>query len=112
MAETTRQEHSKRRHGYWQAHVDACQKSGLTRASYCEQNGINLKTFAYWKHRLKRRNSPVKFIQVGPTHGLSMQSQSRATALKLIIDSRFAVEIAEGFNPATLVKLVEAVRRL
>jgi len=112
MTKPTRQENSRQRREYWQSHIDACQESGMTRTAYCEQKGLNLKTFAYWKHRLKKSINTVKLIQVSSKHGIAMQGHNTSATLKLIVNDRFAVEVSEGFNPTTLVQVVEVVRSL
>ena len=63
MAETRRRTSSKHKQQYWQSHSNAYQESGLTQAVYCKQNKLNLKTFAYWRHRLKSDVTPIKFVQ-------------------------------------------------
>lgn len=37
----------------WQQHIEAWQQGNLTQAQYCEQNGLKLPTFSYWRGRLK-----------------------------------------------------------
>lgn len=38
---------------YWQNHVVSCQKSGLSRRSYCEQNGVDISSLEYGRNKLK-----------------------------------------------------------
>jgi len=72
MAEThqkkTRQENCQ----YWQAHDEGCRSSGLTRQEYCSRHNLNIKTFAYWWHRLKldavKRPSKKKLKPSPPHH--------------------------------------------
>lgn len=42
------------RHKQWLDIIHACNASGLTRKAWCEQNGINIKTFYYWQRQLRR----------------------------------------------------------
>ncbi|MFN2939120.1 IS66 family insertion sequence element accessory protein TnpA [Lachnospiraceae bacterium YH-ros2226] len=42
------------RHKQWLDIIHACNASGLTRTAWCEQNGINIKTFYYWQRQLRR----------------------------------------------------------
>ena len=104
------QEQSKRlinrkKRQYWQAHNEACRKSGLTREAYCEQNHLNLKTFAYWRQRLKKEAVPVRLVQL-PT-----ALQQPPTALRLVVNG-CGIEVADGFNAATLAEVVCVLRRL
>ncbi len=36
---------------YWQKHVEAWQRSGLTQAAYCAEQGIKRKTFYHWRSK-------------------------------------------------------------
>jgi hypothetical protein len=98
MAETNHKKTSQQKRQYWQTHNEACRKSGLTRAAYCEQNHLNLKTFAYWRQRLKREAVPVRLVQV-PT-----AAQSSA-AVRLVVNG-CGIEVADGFNGQTLAEVV------
>lgn len=93
---------------YWQSHIKTWQQSGQTRAVYCDQHGLNLKTFAYWRHRLKSENVPVKLVQIP----VGMTSRPDRTVLRLVLDNRFAIEVTEDFNPATLAGVIKVVQGL
>jgi TetR/AcrR family transcriptional regulator, hemagglutinin/protease regulatory protein len=41
----------------WQQHIAAWQHGDLTQAQYCEQHGLKLPTFCYWRSRLKSANT-------------------------------------------------------
>jgi len=88
--------------------MDAWQESGMTQAAYCQHNDLNLKTFAYWRHRLKNGSRAVKLVQIAAPQANPMHNTSGS--LKLIVDGRFAIEVSDGFNPTTLAQLVKAVR--
>jgi hypothetical protein len=105
MAETNPRKTSEQKRQYWQSHNEACRTSGQTRAAYCEQNHLNLKTFAYWRQRLKKEAVPVRLVQL-PT-GL----QQPPTAVRLVVNG-CSIEVAEGFNAATLAAVVCVLRRL
>lgn len=47
--------------GYWQQHIDAWQRSGLTQKAYCERESVSLARFGYWRRRLAGK-SPKRFI--------------------------------------------------
>jgi len=55
--------------GYWQQHMDAWQASDLTQPVYCQQQGISLAAFGYWRTRLKKNGvsnntNPINFLPV------------------------------------------------
>jgi len=105
MAETKHRKTSEQKRQYWQAHNEAYRKSGQTQEAYCKQNHLNLKTFAYWRHRLKKEAVPVKLVQL-PT-----PVQQPPTALRLVVNG-YGIEVADGFNAATLAEVVCVLRRL
>jgi hypothetical protein len=105
MAETRHRKTSEQKRQYWQAHNEACRKSGLTRTEYCQQHHVNLKTFAYWRHRLKREAVPVRLVQLPPL------VQQSSTAVRLVVNG-CGIEVAEGFNAQTLAEVVCVLRRL
>jgi hypothetical protein len=104
MAETNPRKTSEQKRQSWQSHNEACRTSGQTREVYCEQNHLNLKTFAYWRQRLKKEAVPVRLVQV-PT------AVQPPTAVRIVVNG-CSIEVAEGFNAATLAAVVCVLRRL
>lgn len=41
---------------FWQQHITALIKSGMTRADYCKAYHINYHRFGYWKKKIKDKN--------------------------------------------------------
>jgi hypothetical protein len=105
MTETNHRTTRQQKRQYWQAHDDACRKSGLTRIEYCQQHHLSLKTFAYWRHRIKTEAVPVKLVQ------LSSALQQPTTALRLFVNG-CGIEVSDGFNAQTLSEVVSVLRRL
>ena len=108
MHKDTRQKQIRSRREHWRVHTEAWSQSGQTQAAYCEQHGLNLKTFAYWRRRLKTDNHAVRLVQL-PTRALR---QPEGTTLRVVVDDRFTIEVTDGFNPATLARTVEVLRGL
>jgi len=105
MAETRHRKTSEQKRQYWQSHNEACRTSGQTRAAYCEQHHLNLKTFAYWRQRLKKEAGPVRLVQ------LPAPAQQPSTSLRLVVNG-YGIEVADGFNAETLAEVVCVLRRL
>lgn len=103
---STRKQKSRQRQENWQRHMTAWQQSGTTQAAYCEQHGLNLKTFAYWRHRLKTGDAPVRLVQIA-TAGPNRSEQS---VVRIVIDEHTAIEVPDGFSAATLAGVLEVVR--
>ena len=105
MAEANHRSIKEQKRQSWQAHDEACRKSGLTRVEYCNQHNLNVKTFAYWRQRIKKGAVPVRLVQL-PT-----AVQQPPTAVRLVVNG-CSIEVAEGFNAATLAAVVCVLRRL
>ena len=108
MEEGTRHEEIKNKREYWRTHSEAWQESGQTQGEYCKQHGLNLKTFAYWRRRQKKDSTSVRLVQ------LSAEALHHAerSALRVVVDNRYAIEVSDGFNPATLGSVLEVLKRL
>ncbi len=100
-----RQDQINQKQKNWQAHMDAWTQSGKTQAGYCRDHGLNIKTFYYWRKKLKQKPGTVKLVQV-PTLPIT------AAPIRLIVEDRFAIEVSDGFNTTTLSRIVEVVRGL
>lgn len=106
MAETKQKKTRQQNRQHWQAHDETCRRSGLTRAEYCKQYNLNVKTFAYWRHRLKAEAAvPVRLVQLPTT------VQQPSTALRLVVNG-CGIEVADGFNAETLAEVVCVLRGL
>jgi hypothetical protein len=104
MAETNQRKSSKQKRQYWQSHDEACRRSGLSRIEYCRGHNLNVKTFAYWRHRLKEEAVPVRLVQL-PT------AVPPAAAVRLVVNG-CGIEVGDGFNAQTLAEVVCVLRRL
>lgn len=49
----------------WEHHMAAWQHSDLTQKAYCENQGLSVATFGYWRKRLVDDVPTKKFISVG-----------------------------------------------
>jgi len=66
---------------------------------------LNVKTFDCWRYRLKAEAVPLKLVQ------LSTPVQQPTTTLRLDVNG-CGIEVADGFNAATLAEVVCVLRRL
>lgn len=49
----------------WTELLVSCNSSGQSRSEWCKENGINLKTFYYWQHKLKSET-----IELSESHAI------------------------------------------
>ena len=112
MAETTWKEQKREKRRVWTSHIKSWQSSGLSQVEYCRQNDLSRVQFTYWKCKLDKQKDPVTFV---PLLGKPLQSDrpyNHQAPLKLIINSRYKIEVGDGFSPATLSTLIRTFDRL
>lgn len=105
MAETHQKKTRQENRQYWQAHDEGCRRSGITRQEYCNRHNLNIKTFAYWRHRLKSEAVPLKLVQV------PSRITQPATGVRLVLNG-CGIEVAEGFHTETLAEVIGVLRGL
>jgi hypothetical protein len=88
---------------YWQSHIEQWSQSGLSQAAYCRESNLKIKSFTYFKSRLKKKNLPVQFVQV------PVEPVQTPSFLKLNIGSSFQVEIPDGFSQGTLTQVLQVL---
>jgi transposase len=51
---------------YWQAHINAWQRSGLSQAAYCQAKQLSLASFGYWRKRCSDSSASASLPAVIP----------------------------------------------
>ena len=92
----------------WAQRVSECRSSGLTVRQWCEEHGINEKTYYYWQRRIwesmnESRNS--RFVQIPVETAAAGQN----TAVRIRINGAEA-EILAGTDAATIEAVCRALR--
>lgn len=91
------------RRRFWEVHLRDWSTSGLSQAEYCRQNKISLKTFGYWKRKLKARSAQVCLVEV-PT---PLRSTSLCpNPIRLMVGTHHRIEIEKGFDTELLDQLL------
>jgi hypothetical protein len=94
----------------WQIRLDEWKKSGLTQVEYCRRNNLRVNGLLYWKKRLLAKGCVAALVEV-PTEIVSRSASVQKSPLCLLIDGRFRVEIAPGFDADTLERLIGVLDR-
>ena len=93
---------------FWQAHIKAWKDSNLSQAEYCRRQGLKNHRLCYWVNKKSAKSDhPLALIEI-PIQKMPVRND---TALKLTIDNRYQVEIADHFLPATLEQILQILRR-
>ena len=99
----------KKKQRHWVDHLLTWKKSGLTQAEYCRRNQLSIKCFTYWKSKTER---PDPSMQLVPVPVSPVREYPQSAELVLVLGDRYRVEVGDGFNPATLEKLVCVLYRI
>jgi hypothetical protein len=105
----------------WARRVKRWRRSGQTADRFAEQEGVNARTLAFWKWRLKRdRGSEVAtkparrggkrvaFVElVAPKPAAA--SETRSTPIELVLPIGYRLRIAGGFERGALVELLDVL---
>ncbi|MBT8489536.1 MAG: hypothetical protein KJN62_00655 [Deltaproteobacteria bacterium] len=89
----------------WKAHIKDWREGSLTQAAYCRLHNLPVKSFYYWK---KKFDSPVTIVPVKIKHEIFKTS----TPLVLTIDSRYRIDVDNGFNHRTLEQIIQVINQI
>ena len=104
ISENNQARHQRR----WQAHVNAAEKSGLSRAEYCRRYNLSYHTMTYWQRKLSRcNNRQATLVPVALSTALVRNSEQHNQAgLQIILPGKMSVVVGDNFSPATLSRLL------
>lgn len=107
----------------WARRVERWRRSGLTGDEFAEREGVNARTLAFWKWRLKRDGADpsaskpmrrdgkrVAFVELMPTApALSAASETRGASFEVVLPIGYRVRIAPGFERNALAELLDVL---
>ena len=108
MTKPIREDHQASHQRRWQAHVNAAEKSGLSRAEYCRRYNLSYHTMTYWQRKLAKSNGgKTTLVPVTlPTALLRNGGQHNHAELKILLPGKMSVAVGDNFSPATLNRLL------
>lgn len=105
---TKRQKNSSNKK-FWHTHVDAYEKSGLSRAEYCRQHDLSHHALRYWQKKDAKPGSAANMTLVPvPLERVIQNGTVREwrSTLRLEVGNRFRIEVADEFSPVVLTRLI------
>lgn len=87
---------------YWQKHVQAQAKSGLTQREYCRQNTISYWSFNPWKRRIE--NEVPGFHEILPA--VVRPVPERGRQIEISVNGFIKISVPDGFASDTLRKVL------
>jgi hypothetical protein len=90
----------------WQAHIEQQLASGKTQLQWCEENGIKVYKFRYWKKRLMSKLDPdndnINFVGIKPA------AVPRSSKMRISIGNA-TIEIDDDVNPVALSTVIKVL---
>ena len=93
---------------YWEEELKNWKESGLTQAEYCRDKDLHVHQFLYWRKRIFPEKSSATLVELP----VRATTPCRSSAITLVVDGSFRIEIGEGFDPLMLEQVVRIVSRL
>ncbi len=93
---------------FWQAHVKAWKKSGLSQAEYCRRQSLDAHRLGYWVKKSATADRPLALVEVS----IPKMSACNHHTLKLVVDNRHQLEIADHFSAETLEQVLLVLRKI
>ena len=94
---------------FWQARLDGWKDSGITQAEYCRRHDLDTRNFQYWKKRLLEKTDVSSLVELPAK--LLLSPGPVGSAITLVIEGRFRVEVTRGFDADTLGRLIKVLSR-
>lgn len=85
----------------WQKHIDGWERSGLSQRRYCAREGLELKSFGYWRRQMKEKREKVgEFVEI------VARSEER---FELELSGGRRLRVPEQFDAKSLQRLLEVL---
>lgn len=106
----------------WARRVERWQHSGLTADRFAEREGVNARTLAFWKWRLKRdgaarpatgaahrRAKRVAFVELVAPKPVAAAGEARSTSIEVLLPIGYRLRVAGGFERGVLTELLDVL---
>ena len=105
MAKPINKEGQIRNRRRWQAHLNAAEKSGLSRSEYCRRHNLSYHAMSYWHKKLSKEKSQQTFVPVNMAL-LPNKAHRDESSLKIILPGKMSVAVGDDFSAVTLDRLL------
>jgi transposase-like protein len=90
-------------------HIKAWQASGLTRGVYCQQHGLNVKTFSRWFRAYRLSKLPAKPLLMPVEIKPAVATTQATESLWLRLPEGQALELPSNISPRWLAELLQCL---
>ena len=90
-------------------HIKIWQASGLTQAVYCQQHGLNAKTFSRWFKTYQLSNQPTKPLLIPVEIKSAADTLPATEPIWLRLSKGYALELPGNISPRWLAELLQCL---
>ena len=90
-------------------HIKAWQASGLTQGVYCQQQGLNVKTFSHWFKAYRLSKQPATPLLIPVEIKPAAVTSSATASLWLRLPKGHALELPGNTSPGWLAELLQCL---
>ncbi|NCB75248.1 MAG: IS66 family insertion sequence hypothetical protein [Clostridia bacterium] len=93
----------------WTEKIKEFRAGGMTAKAWCETNGINIKTYYYWLHKIR-----AMLCDETENHAIvPLQLHPRETAAAITVSiGNISVKITDGTSSETITAVLDACKRI
>ena len=101
----------------WEQHISCWEVSKLSQKSYCKLHALSFQSFHHWRKQLNKKATvqPLTIVQLGesphPPKIISPSKQMDSSPMRFWVGA-YRIEVADGFNPESLGRLVQFLRTI
>lgn len=110
MEKSKQQNQNRAKRRFWQTHIGAWKKSGLSQNEYCRHHTLRANQFCYWKKKLSAgAQDTVKFVPVVIEAGNNFEPSTSVDSGLTVCLGTISIKLSNDFNPSSLIKAVKAL---
>ena len=100
------------RYSKWAEIIMAANNSGLSKAEYCRQNGIDNKSFFYYQRRIRQGLYDIAQAERSQLVELPISERQKTLSgvVAVIHAGNISIEIADGISESTLMSIGRMIR--
>jgi hypothetical protein len=90
----------------WRGLVQEQARSGMSAATFCKENQLNLHSFYSWRRRFNTESDAKvtgAFLELVPS------SKLQDSGIRIRLDERLSIELDRGFDPSTLRNAIDTL---
>jgi hypothetical protein len=90
-------------------HIKAWQASGLTQGVYCQQHGLNVKTFSRWFKAYRLSNQSTKPLLIPVEIKTAADTLPSTEPIWLRLSKGYSLELPSNISPRWLAELLQCL---